>query len=198
MIDPTPQLTAIVLLALVFGFAAYSKLTAWTELEGVVRNYRMLPQALVVPVARALPWIEGALALMILSPPVRRAAALAMLGLLIVFAVAIALNLARGRSHIDCGCFRSTLRQNLSWWLVLRNVLLIVACVITLIPTAPRELVLTDMVTVLAGALSLFIAYLCVGFVTLKPPPRFDEIASARAALDQSLQGSVSTTWKRL
>jgi len=44
--------------------------------------------------------------------------------LFIVFAIAMALNLLRGRTHIDCGCFQSALRQPLEWRLVVRNVVL--------------------------------------------------------------------------
>ena len=50
------------------------------------------------------------------------AAAAILLGL---FSVAIGINLARGRSHIDCGCFQSALRQQLSISLLVRNGFLI-------------------------------------------------------------------------
>ena len=36
----------------------------------------------------------------------------------------MAINLARGRRNIDCGCFQSALKQRLSWVLVARNVVL--------------------------------------------------------------------------
>jgi hypothetical protein len=41
--------------------------------------------------------------------------------LLILFAAAMAINIGRGRRNIDCGCFQSALRQNLSLTLVARN-----------------------------------------------------------------------------
>jgi hypothetical protein len=41
-----------------------------------------------------------------------------------MFAIAIAINVARGRKAIDCGCFRTGYKQPLSWLLVARNVLL--------------------------------------------------------------------------
>ena len=55
-----------------------------------------------------------------LAPWTEAAAAL----LLSVFAVAMGINLLRGRRHIDCGCFQGTLKQPLSWTLVSRNALL--------------------------------------------------------------------------
>jgi hypothetical protein len=43
-----------------------------------------------------------------------------------LFAAAMAINLARGRTHIDCGCFDATQRQPLRWLLVARNIVLAV------------------------------------------------------------------------
>ncbi|MFM7275424.1 MAG: MauE/DoxX family redox-associated membrane protein, partial [Gammaproteobacteria bacterium] len=50
--------------------------------------------------------------------------------LLAVFALAMGINLQRGRSGIDCGCFRGTLRQSLRIELVLRNILLLAAALL--------------------------------------------------------------------
>ena len=41
--------------------------------------------------------------------------------LLLLFAAAMAINIVRGRRHIDCGCFQSALKQTLNWILVARN-----------------------------------------------------------------------------
>jgi hypothetical protein len=38
-----------------------------------------------------------------------------------LFAAAMAINIWRGRRHIDCGCFQSALKQTLSWTLLARN-----------------------------------------------------------------------------
>ncbi len=53
------------------------------------------------------------------------ASALAAGCLLLLFTAAITTNIIRGRTHIDCGCFQSELRQELSLDLVLRNAALI-------------------------------------------------------------------------
>jgi len=174
-LDPILGLTAALTLALVFGLGAVSKFAAWAELEGVVANFRVLPRALVPLVARLLPPVEVLLAIGVLIPATRAAAALGMAVLLVVFAAAIALNVARGRTGIDCGCFRSSLKQNLSWWLVLRNGLLLglaLACVAT---PGPRELGWADNFIVVMAALTLFIAYLSVGYVTLRVLPTFED-----------------------
>jgi hypothetical protein len=110
-----------VLVALVFLTAAIGKVRHRLVFQGVVANYRLLPELAVPAFALALPPVEIAIAAALLfapsSWPVVCAAAL-----LILFAVAMASNILRGRRHIDCGCFQSALKQTLSWILVARNV----------------------------------------------------------------------------
>jgi uncharacterized membrane protein YphA (DoxX/SURF4 family) len=130
-----------VLVSLVFLTAAYGKLRHWTALQGVVANYRLLPQVLVAPVAYVLPPVEallGAALLLSLGSPWPEAGTAA---LLMLFAVAMGINIARGRRHIDCGCFQSALKQTLSWTLVLRNVALsLLLCVALLTRGLPDDL----------------------------------------------------------
>ena len=49
------------------------------------------------------------------------------IALLLVFAAAMAINIGRGRRHIDCGCGHSGLRQQLGWSQVARNLVLATA-----------------------------------------------------------------------
>jgi hypothetical protein len=95
--------------------------------------------------------------------------------LLVLFAGAIAVNVMRGRTDIDCGCFRSALRQNLSWWLVLRNAVLLVLALACLPGASGRELGWADNFVVVMASLTLFTAYLSVGYVTLRRPPTYEE-----------------------
>jgi Methylamine utilisation protein MauE len=112
------------LIALVFLSAAIGKMRNWPIFQGVVANYRLLPQVLVGPVTYVLPPAEAAIGAILptgqLAPWAEGAAAL----LLVAFAVAMGINLLRGRRHIDCGCFQGTLKQPLRWTLVSRNALL--------------------------------------------------------------------------
>jgi hypothetical protein len=175
MIDPVLQLAAALTLALVFGVGAVSKMTAWAELEGVVQNFRIVPAGLAPLVARLLPPAELMLAVLVLFPPTRALAGWGMAALLVLFAGAIALNLLRGRVDIDCGCFRSALRQNLSGWLLLRNGLL-TGLALACVPTASgRALGWADLFVAVAAAAVLFLAYLSTGYVTLRRPPTFEE-----------------------
>ena len=126
---PVDALIALrMLLALVFLVAGAGKLGHREELEGVIANYRVLPR----PLAGALSYVLGPVEVLIglallggaIASPVAELAAAAVL---LVFAGAMGINLLRGRSHIDCGCFRGTLRQTLRRALVVRNVVLAAA-----------------------------------------------------------------------
>jgi len=119
------------LVALVFLSAAVGKMRHWLALQGVIANYRLLPDALVLPIAYLLPPAEAGLALWLFSGWAASSAAAGAAGLLCVFAVAMAVNLERGRRDIDCGCFQSALRQTLSWTLVWRNVCLAAGLLLT-------------------------------------------------------------------
>ncbi len=106
---------------LVFLSAATGKLRHLSILPGVVANYRLLPPALVLPVAYLLPVVEGLVGAALLAGAGPPAAEICAISLLLMFAVAMAVNLMRGRRHIDCGCFQGALRQPLRWALVARN-----------------------------------------------------------------------------
>src|SRR5690606_791824 len=88
-------------------------------------------------------------------------------GLLVVFAFAIGINVARGRKAIDCGCFRTGYKQNLSWLLVLRNVLLAGAGLILAWPIEGSRAV--TMVDITTGAMAAAVAmtlYLTAGILS--------------------------------
>ncbi|MGE8132289.1 MauE/DoxX family redox-associated membrane protein [Novosphingobium subterraneum] len=116
----------------VFVGAGIAKLRSRRIFPGVVANYRLLPEALVPVVAATLPFAEVAVGVALICG-VRLAAVPAGL-LLLVFAAAMAINIGRGRSHIDCGCGRSELRQPLSRALVTRNLVLALLLVPALLP----------------------------------------------------------------
>ncbi len=109
-----------VLLALVFLSAAPGKICHRLAFQGVVANYRLLPESVVPAFALLLPLVEAAVAgaLLFAPPPWPEFSAAT---LLVLFAAAMAINIRRGRRHIDCGCFQSALKQTLSWTLVGRN-----------------------------------------------------------------------------
>lgn len=119
------------MIALVLITAGVGKIQHWAEFLGVVANYRLLPGSLVKAVGYALPPVEIALGVSLFIPPLSPWTSLCVGALLIAFAAAMAINIARGRRHIDCGCFQSALKQSLSWTLVVRNVVLTFLIVIS-------------------------------------------------------------------
>ncbi len=160
MLDPVVVWTARLVLAAVFVVAAASKLRAHDEFVGVLHNYRLLPEPLERPVAWALPGVEGLVALGLLIEPTRPYAAVGAAALLVVFSLAMAVNLARGRRDIDCGCFASTLRQRLSWGLIGRNgVLLVMALTAVPAELPSRVLGWLDALTALAASATLILVY---------------------------------------
>ncbi len=138
---------------LVFVQAAIAKLRHRDLFPGVLANYRLLPESLIAPVALALPWAELLIGLALLAGG-QRFAVLPAAALLCAFAAAMAVNIARGRSHIDCGCGRAHLRQPLSWLLVVRNLALALIILPRLLPSPPGTSL--DLALALAGGIGLF------------------------------------------
>lgn len=104
--------------------AGVAKLGSGREFAAVVRNYKLLPNALVKWVAYAVPASEVVVAAGLLTGYGLGPAAVGAALIFSLFAGAIAVNLLRGRRHISCGCFGGGGSDVLSWALVLRNLAL--------------------------------------------------------------------------
>ena len=157
-IDPSIQLAGRILVTLIFGMALVGKLRHREEFVGVVANYRLLPEALVVPVAWLIIVLEGVVVLS-LGSAIQLAAGAAVAALLLgSFALAMAINVRRGRVEIDCGCFQSALRQRLSGALVIRNLVLI-AVTVPLLKGEPAQVSSWQMFNGIAAGILLFVLY---------------------------------------
>lgn len=126
LVLPVLGVAASVAVALLLAVAGFDKLRHRDLLPGVIANYRLLPEALVAPAALLLPAAELLVAAGLVLG-VAPAAPLAAIALLLVFAAAMAINIGRGRRHIDCGCGHAGLRQQLGWGQVARNLVLATA-----------------------------------------------------------------------
>ena len=124
-IDPVISLIFSLVLSYIFVVAAVHKWQGFAEFQETLGNYRVLPAFLVKPFAFALPLLEFAAGVALLIPLTSKLAG-AMAGiLLLVYILAMLINLAQGRRSIDCGCGGSDQKQNISEWLVLRNTVLV-------------------------------------------------------------------------
>lgn len=91
-------------LGLLFIIASIPKIVDPPSFAHMIYNYRIVPWALINPMALVMPWLELlcglALVLGIWKGPARTIIAC----MLLVFILAISINLIRG-NPIDCGCF---------------------------------------------------------------------------------------------
>lgn len=159
MLDPTLPHIAAALLAIVFLGGAWQKLRDLDGLSAAIEQYRLMPSALAASAARALVAAELAAGLLLLPVPTRGVGAALSALLLAAVTLAVAINLLRGRSAIDCGCGGPEGGQHLSWGLVLRNALLGLAAGTAVAAETPREPVWLDGLTVVAGTLALYGLY---------------------------------------
>ncbi len=152
--DPAVMLAAHAAFALLFAAAAWHKLRDRVGFAAVLSAYRVLPAAVVPAAALAVAIVELGAAAAWLVPRARVGALMLTVGLLATYGVAIAVNLARGRRAIDCGCGVGSARQPIGEGLLVRNALLAAVAVAAAAPSGERPLVWVDALTV-AGVLAV-------------------------------------------
>jgi len=157
--DPVVDLTLRTALALLFFVAAGHKLRDPRRFRATVAEYRLVPDRFAPPAAALLVAVEAAAGGALLVPGARAAGLLAAAALLVVYGAAIAINLARGRWDIDCGCTGPAVRRPISGWLVARNAVLAAAALAGLAPVHPRALLWVDAVTVAGATAALAACY---------------------------------------
>ena len=170
ILDPTMVAIACAVAFTIFLGSAALKFSQPTEFRAVVESYRLVPEAAAVLLGWLVPALELAGAIGLVMAATRVAAVLLLLSLLAVFTGAIALNLARGRRDLDCGCFGPLLRQPLSLWLVARNGLLALLVLAAFIPVRGRSLASLDYLTIVAAAAALVILYGAANYLLATAP----------------------------
>ena len=156
--DPAAQGAVIGALVLILLGAAWHKLSEPNMFLSALAGYRLVPQSLLDVMARAIPVLELALAAGMLVPVTRSMALVGVAVLMLGYALAIGINLERGRSYIDCGCGGAA--HPLSWGLLVRNGVLAAAALAASGATVDRPLDWLDAVTVVLGVLAFFVTYL--------------------------------------
>jgi len=124
VLDPIAALAIALLISWVFVESGLHKLQAPDLTAANIDEYRLLPEGAGVWLARPLAFCEVALAVLVLLPFSRGPALMTAAGLIAVYAIAITINLLRGRRDIDCGCAGPGQAQRLSAALPVRNAIL--------------------------------------------------------------------------
>lgn len=158
LLDPVIIKVVSISLGLMFLVAAYHKLSDGPGFRITLLEYHVLPEAVVAPASRVIPIIELLLGgAWLLGYYGQGLTAVASAGLLAVYAIAIAINIHRGRVYFDCGCGfggKGGNEQYLSGGLVVRNIVLVGAALLTLLPASSREPGFGDYLTILAALLA--------------------------------------------
>lgn len=152
--DPVVSWIGGLALALLFAGAAVHKARDRTRFAAILADYEILPARLAAPAGLGLIVGEAGVALALLVPATRAVGALLAAALLLLYGAAIAINLARGRRTIDCGCGGAA-DQPLSEALLLRNGVLVVVALVCSLGVRARPLVAIDGLTIALAVAAL-------------------------------------------
>lgn len=178
MLDPAIGYLLAACFALLLATAALHKLRDPGRFTAAVSAYCIVPQAW-TPVALLIPLLELSVAAGLLLTRSRSAAATGGALLLCLYAAVIALNLARGRRELSCGCGGPNDRRPIAAWMVARNLLLAAALAALLLPVTPRPFAAADIITVGAGTAVAALLYMSLDQLLGRVAPRVALLRSA-------------------
>ena len=171
MIDPLLLKIISLGFALLFLIGAVHKFSNREHFRASFEAYEIIPASLSALVTKIIPPFElllgvGWLAFGLFAIEFKLVT-LASVGLLVSYALAIGINLKRGRNYIDCGCTFSNSNtsnadsgsQQISLGLFYRNVLLIIMAIVCIIPAGDRSLQLIDVFALFFSVAALILLY---------------------------------------
>ncbi|HVY81362.1 MAG TPA: MauE/DoxX family redox-associated membrane protein [Steroidobacteraceae bacterium] len=159
VLDPAVVLLARASVSLLFVVAAAHKLLHLHQFTATLEAYELVGRRFSAALARVLPLLELAAAIGLWVGAARLFAMLLAVSLLLTYAAAIAINLARGRRDLDCGCTAFGRRSPIGAWMIGRNSILALCAALAAAPTTSRALALTDGLTVAGGLCVLTLIY---------------------------------------
>ncbi|RIL06618.1 MAG: methylamine utilization protein MauE [Proteobacteria bacterium] len=165
MLDPALEHVLRGSLALLLASGAVQKARDFALFRAAVEGYELLPARLAGVAAALFAALEGALGAALLAPArfgLRPGALALAAALFALYAAAIAINLARGRREIDCGCGGPAAHVPLSGWLLARNAILVAMALACLAGVAQRALGLVDALTIAGGVAALALIWTAV------------------------------------
>lgn len=157
MIDPAFNTFVAAAFTVLFAVAAVHKVRARAAFVATIAEYRIVPRGLLQPAGALLIVLEVALAVGLLWPATRVASAVLGASLLLVYGIAIGVNVLRGRRDIDCGC--SFQHRPIGPWMVVRNVALAVVLLVLTLPLADRTLTAGDITSIVAALIVAALLY---------------------------------------
>lgn len=113
-----------ILIGLVLMSSGFTKTDNWDHHINTIRGYRLLPESLLKPAGFALAVSEVLLGSAMVLGVGLRAAGLATSVIMVLYGLAISVNLLRGNRNIECGCGGVLGAHKISWWLSARNLAL--------------------------------------------------------------------------
>jgi uncharacterized membrane protein YphA (DoxX/SURF4 family) len=120
---------ARLLLGGIFVYASIDKILDPDGFAQMVANYKLVPAWGINIMAITMPWLEAMAGILLILGRWTKENAAILAGLLLVFIVAISINLARGLDF-DCGCFSTTASgKHSSIWLLVRDIALLAPAV---------------------------------------------------------------------
>jgi hypothetical protein len=152
-LDPLIISIAAGTLLLIFVRGVWHKLADPPMFRAILENYEIVSSRFVPAAAIAVTGAEAAIAIGLLFPPTRSLAALSGFAMLACYAIAIAVNLRRGRVSIDCGCGGPG--HGLSWILVWRNIGLMAVALIAAMPALDRPMGLADLLVLVTAVATM-------------------------------------------
>jgi len=177
---PTLYIMIQAFMTLLFATALLHKLADVRQFVGVLRDYRLVPQAIVKPAAYMVLLAEGGVVLLLIMRPIE--GGMLATSLLSAYALGMGVNILRGRTYIDCGCHWQLQRQiqkqmqkrgahTLSLNLILRNIGL--ALLALILYATPLYLTMTpptgaDYMLGVSAAVFFFTAYMVADILIMQ------------------------------
>lgn len=152
---PMAIIVATGILLCVFLRGVMHKIIDFSWFAHALAEYRILPRTVATSAAIVLTAAETVVAFGLVVPQTRMIAAIGAALLLAIYAASIAVNLLRGRTGIDCGCGGAG--QGLSWFLVLRNAVLVGFALVAAQSPIPADVGPSGWITALAAIASFWL-----------------------------------------
>ncbi|MFC3052081.1 MauE/DoxX family redox-associated membrane protein [Kordiimonas pumila] len=152
-------ISAKLFLAAVLAIGALKKLNSLGTFETALKGFSLIPNALSRPLAYGVPFSEAAIAIALLVPVISYSAALAALGLMVLYAALMMVALTQSSNPFDCGCNWGKAKTSAHPFMLIRNGILLVAALVAAAPQTTRALGWFDGMNIFFSVAALLALY---------------------------------------